>query len=85
MYSRSVSFAPEPDFIETLLKEFNSRPVTPEKLKDLLSCILLNKGSGLILALERLKENLDKLQSNHTGYLYFLVFDYLIIKNTIED
>jgi len=68
-HNRSVSFAPEPDFIESLLKEFNSHPVTPEKLKDLLSCILLNKGPGLILALEKLKENLDKLQSNHTGLI----------------
>ena len=46
-----------------------SHPVTSEELKDLLGCILLNKGAGLILALEKLRDNLDNLHSNHSGSL----------------
>eukprot|EP00088_Acartia_fossae_P015583 TRINITY_DN1856_c0_g1_i2.p1 TRINITY_DN1856_c0_g1~~TRINITY_DN1856_c0_g1_i2.p1 ORF type:complete len:806 (-),score=215.08 TRINITY_DN1856_c0_g1_i2:792-3209(-) len=67
--NRSVSFEPQPDFVESTLEKMKSHPVTSEQLKDLLGCILLNKGAGLILALEKLRDNLDKLLSNHSGMI----------------
>ena len=64
------------------MEDFSSQPVSAASLRGLISGIVLSTGKGLIVALDKLKENLEYLDISHAGtYSYFIFFSfYLLMK-----
>jgi len=55
--------------IEDYVEDFSSQPVSAASLRGLISGIVLSTGKGLIVALDKLKENLEYLDISHADLM----------------
>ena len=69
--------------IEEYVEAFLSEPVSAASLGNLISGIVFNTGKGLIVALDKLRENLEYLDLSHAGTYSCLYFPPYYVKGLL--